>query len=400
MVPVSEVADPANDYNLNIPRYVDVSEPEDLHDLDAHLHGGIPDRDLDALSPWWEVFPSLRATFFESTGRDGYSRMRIDKSDLDAAVRDHPDCQHYRQQIGEVFDLWRDAHAPFLRNLDHDDVPARVIHALSESLLDCFRDLPLISSYDVYQRLMDYWDAVMQDDVHLVVSDGWLEAAKPRATIEDRHRRIKEAPDLTVQRRRYKMDLVPPRLIAARWFAAEQAEVDALQAAHDAAARELEAFIEEHVATGDGDAGGLAATVNDKGRITKAGVTARLLDVETDPESHEEQERLLCCLAVMDAETATGRTVKVARGSLDAHVLVRYDMLTQEDINEIVVDDKWFASIHDAVDEQVDQVVRRLATRAQELEKRYRECLFDLERLTVDYATRVHDHLTRMGLSI
>jgi type I restriction enzyme M protein len=48
MVPVAEIASPANDYNLNIPRYIDSSEPEDLHDLDAHLNGGIPNRDIDA----------------------------------------------------------------------------------------------------------------------------------------------------------------------------------------------------------------------------------------------------------------------------------------------------------------------------------------------------------------
>ena len=67
MVPVAEIAGPANDDNLNIPRYVDSSEPEDLHDLGAHLRGGIPDRDLDALDTYWTVFPSLRPTLFEAT---------------------------------------------------------------------------------------------------------------------------------------------------------------------------------------------------------------------------------------------------------------------------------------------------------------------------------------------
>ena len=57
MVPLAEIADPANDYNLNIPRYIDSSEPEDLHDLDAHLNGGIPDRDIDALSPLLDNLP-------------------------------------------------------------------------------------------------------------------------------------------------------------------------------------------------------------------------------------------------------------------------------------------------------------------------------------------------------
>ena len=71
MVPVAETASPANDYNLNIPRYIDVSEPEDLHDLDAHLNGGIPNRDLDALRAYWDVFPTLRETLFKDNGREG-----------------------------------------------------------------------------------------------------------------------------------------------------------------------------------------------------------------------------------------------------------------------------------------------------------------------------------------
>ena len=400
MVPVSEIADPANDYNLNIPRYVDASEPEDLHDLDAHLHGGIPDRDLDALDAWWDVFPSLRATLFESAGRDGYSRLRIDRADLDAAVRDHPDCQDYRQQVAEVFDLWREAHAPFLRGLDRDDVPARVIHALSESLLNGFRDLPLISAYDVYQRLMDYWDDVMQDDVHLVVFDGWVEAARPRATIEDRHRQIKEAPDLTVQRRRYKMDLVPPRLVVARWFVAEQAELDALRAAHAAAAQALEAFLEEHAPTTDGDDGPLTAAVNDKGRVTRAGVTSRLLDVETDPESHDEIEPLIRCLALMEAESAAGRAVKTAQTALDVQVLARYETLTEDEITTLVVDDKWFTSVRVAVDEQVQRLTRQLATRVQQLQERYARPLQELEHDVQALASRVGGHLVRMGLAL
>ena len=399
MAPVSEIADPANDYNLNIPRYVAASEPEDLHDLDAHLNGGIPDRDLDALGAWWDVFPSLRATLFEDAGRPGYSRLRVDPSQIDAAIRDHPEFDEYRQQVGEVFDLWRDVHRPILHDLTPGDAPGDVIDALSENLLTAFAGLPLISPYDVYQRLLDYWDDVMQDDVHLVVSDGWVDAAKPRATIEDKHRKIKETPDLTIQRRRYKMDLVPPPLIAARWFADEQAEVDALRATHDEVVRALEALIEDHSSTADGDDGPLAATVNDRGRITKAAVTARVREVEADPESHDEMEPLLRCLALMDAEAAASRAVKAAEVALDAQVLARYDTLTEAEIKILVVDDKWFATIHNAVKTQVNRATRRLAVRTKELERRYARPLPRLEREVDAFSAKVRCHLDHMGCS-
>src|SRR5437867_3060483 len=71
LVPLEEIA--ANDYNLNIPRYIDSSEPEDLQDIEAHLRGGIPNRDVDALDRYWQVFPGVRATLFTSADRSGYS---------------------------------------------------------------------------------------------------------------------------------------------------------------------------------------------------------------------------------------------------------------------------------------------------------------------------------------
>ncbi len=77
MVPLAEIADPKNDYNLNLPRYIDSTEPEDLQDIDAHLRGGIPDRDLDALGRYWEVLPGVRAALFERAGRPGYARLEV-----------------------------------------------------------------------------------------------------------------------------------------------------------------------------------------------------------------------------------------------------------------------------------------------------------------------------------
>jgi len=61
MVPLSEISDPKNDFNLNLPRYIDSIEPEDLQDIDGHLRGGIPGRDIDELERYWKVFPSVRA---------------------------------------------------------------------------------------------------------------------------------------------------------------------------------------------------------------------------------------------------------------------------------------------------------------------------------------------------
>ena len=94
MVPLSEIADPKNDYNLNIPRYIDSSEPEDLQDLTAHLHGGIPDRDLDLLSGYWDAFPQLRCQLFKPN-RLGYSDLTLEVGQVQQTILDSPEFQEF-----------------------------------------------------------------------------------------------------------------------------------------------------------------------------------------------------------------------------------------------------------------------------------------------------------------
>jgi type I restriction enzyme M protein len=114
MVPTDEIASPANDFNLNIPRYIDSSEPEDLHDLDAHLNGGIPNRDIDALGTYWEVFPPLREALFRDNGRERYSEACVETRQVKATILDHAEFKTYAERVAAVFDTWRQAHRPRL----------------------------------------------------------------------------------------------------------------------------------------------------------------------------------------------------------------------------------------------------------------------------------------------
>ena len=192
MVPVDEIASPDNDYNLNIPRYIDSSDPADLHDLDAHLNGGIPDGDIDALDDYWAVFPSLRQMLFVGNDRAGYSEARVDTPQVKAAILGHDEFKAFEQQVAAIFDAWRKAHEPLLRRLAVNALPNEVIHTLSEDVLARFADLPLVDPYNVYQRLMDCCDDVLQDDIYLIAAEGWVKAAKPRGIIEHREKKIKE----------------------------------------------------------------------------------------------------------------------------------------------------------------------------------------------------------------
>ena len=396
MAPLAEIASPANDYNLNLPRYVESSEPEDLHDLGAHLEGGIPDRDLDALGSYWKVFPSLRRTLFRGAGRAGYSEARVEAREVRAAVLGHEDFDLYRTRAAAVFDGWREAHGPSLKGPGGAG-PRALVHTLSEDLLARFAGLPPLDPYDVYQRFMDYWDGTMHDDVCLIASEGWLDAAGPRPTIEDRDRKVKETPDLVVERRKYKMDLVPPALVAARFFALEQAVVDELEARREAAARELDEFVEEH--TGEG--GPLEDAADGRGRVTRRGVKVRLdaIGEEDDPEIGEERRLLLRCLDLIEAESTQGKIVRQQRAALEERVLHCYRLLTEDEVKTLVVEDKWFASLRAAIDGEVERLTRRLAGRVEDLEKRYDRPLPKIEQEVEAYSAKVEGHLKRMGLS-
>ncbi len=395
MVPLTEIASEANDYNLNIPRYIDSSEPEDLHDLAAHLHGGIPDRDINALGTYWEVFPGLRELLFSPNGRDGYSDARVEADEVRGVVLDHGEFRAYGDRVRRVFDGWRREHAPRLRELAVGDSPKALIRDLSEDLLHRFAGLPLLDRYGVYQCLMDYWDEIMQDDVYLVVTEGWREAARPRVLVPVRGKGTAETPDLTVKRKRYRMDLVPPRLVVARYFATEQAEVDRLRTEQEGVARELEGFVEEH----SGEDGLLEGATGDSGKVTQAAARARLKAVVGDPEGWEERDALEVCLDLMKALGAAKRSTKAAQARLDSKVLARYGTLTVAEITELVVGDKWMASVEGAIGQVVERLTGGLVDRVRVLEGRYARPLPKLERRVEDYGARVEGHLRRMGVA-
>ncbi len=229
MVPVAKISDPANDFNLNIARYIDSSEPEDVHDLDAHLNGGIPDRDLDALDDYWKVFPSLRATLFKPNGRPGYSDLRVALWDVKTTILGHDEFTSWESRLVAVFDDWCDAHRSRLRAISATTKPGDLLDDLAEDLLVHFHGLPLLDCYNVYQGLMDYWDETMQDDVYLIVGEGWVDAVQPRQLASGVKGKLQEKADLTLKRQKWKMDLVPPALVVARYFAVEQANVNALK---------------------------------------------------------------------------------------------------------------------------------------------------------------------------
>ncbi|MDF2155010.1 type I restriction-modification system subunit M [Vibrio sp. CAU 1672] len=390
MVPLSEIAD--NEYNLNIPRYIDSSEPEDLHDLSAHLKGGIPNTDIDTLERYWKVFPTIRQTLF-AIDREGYSRALVKASKVKSTILEHSEFQAFAKRSMLPFANWvKDA---ALKEIKQGDNPKEIIFETSESLLAKYADAELLSRYDIYQILMDYWSDVMQDDMYVLVQDDWTAGKVLRELVAKKGEKLKETPDLVIGKIKYKAELIPPALIVARYFADKQVNVDALRAKLDTATQELETYIEENSGEGSGDEVRLLNdALNDKDKVTKATVTARL-KVAIDS---EEKAVLKQAKKLFDAETRAKKSLKEAQESLDLETIEQYAKLTQDDIKTLVVDDKWNATLQACIQAEIERVTQQLANRVQELEDRYAEPLPKLAQSVEDLSDKVAAHLKAMGL--
>ncbi|SOB75612.1 type I restriction enzyme M protein [Marinobacter sp. LV10R510-11A] len=387
LVSIDEIA--ANDYNLNIPRYIDSSEPEDLQDLSAHLQGGIPQRDLDTLELYWEVFPSLRAALFKPA-RTGYSEALVEASQVKATILAHPEFTAFAEKSLQPFQQWRET--ANLKAITLGEAPKNIIHRISEDLLERYASLPLLSKYDVYQILMDYWADEMQDDVYTLVQDGWQAGNVLRELVARKSEKLQEQPDLTINKTKYKAELIPPSLIIARYFEVEQEWIDHRIALLDQASQELEGYLEEH--TGDEDL--LTEALNDKDKVTKTTVIARLKDVQ----DLEEKAALKQAKRLFDNEAGLKKAIKEAQAELDLAVFKHYPQLSKSEIKTLVVDDKWFATLQTAIKAEIERMTQQLANRVKELERRYARPLPELTSEVDELSSRVIDHMQTMGLEV
>ncbi|HFI0616865.1 type I restriction-modification system subunit M [Streptococcus suis] len=365
MVSVEEIE--SNEYNLNIPRYIDNQEEEDMQDIAAHLQGGIPAADIDALQKYWDVYPTMKESLFRINNREGYYDLKVENEKIKEAVFEHQEFILYSEEVNAIINGWAERHKDRFLQISSDIDPKVLIHDIAEDILESFSSRTLIDKYDIYQYMMTYWLEEMKDDVYMIVENGWI-------------------PD---------KDLVPENLVIDKYFFEEKAAIESLEAEKDEIARQKEEFEEEN----SGEEGYLEEIKNDKGNITKGSLKNRIKDIKDDPDSVEELEVLEAYLKLVDDESDANKKVKDAMKTLDKKVNEKYKALTEDEIKTLVVDMKWIPYIVREVNSEMDRVSHRLASRVKELAERYDETLSQLEDEVKSYTEKVEKHLERMGFA-
>ena len=389
-VPIVEIK-VLNGYNLNIPRYIDSSMPEDEQDIDAHLHGGIPVRDVESMNRYWALFPCLKDKLFSEL-RDGYCKLNIEKDSVRSTVYADEEFSRYADRIDDAFAEWQKEVDADLRGISSDVDVKQFIVDLAEKLIALYADIELVDKYDVYEVLLSYWEETMSDDVFLLKYDGYAVGREYENIIEVTENKKGEKKEKI---KGWDGKLIPKSLIESAYFSAERTAIDEAQRIVDETQSRLDEYTEEQT----GDDGYLKEYLNDKDKVDAKQVAARLKVLKKAKEDSEEFQVLSAWSDLAKKLKDQTKIVKELNAALDAKLKEKYPTLSVEEIKELLVNRKWYYSIFEGIKALYVTTSHNMANRIVELAERYENTLPELEKSVADYEAKVKAHLERMGFS-
>ena len=384
LVPLAEIE--KNDFNLNLPRYLQSRQTEDRQDIEGHLRGGIPQADVDALQGYWATCPQLRAALFAPL-RPGYLALAVDKAAIQTSIHQHPEFVAYTQRMAAHFDAWRSRTSQRLKKLKPGFKPKALIVELAEDLLAHYQGQPLLNAYDVYQRLMDLWASTWQDDAYLLATDGW-KAETYRVIVTKKGKDGKPGKQID---KGWACDLVPKHTLVARYYDKQKALFLTMTAGIENRAAMLAELEEDHA--------GLDGAFSELDKINKTEVAALLKKIKHDKESADDAEVLQQWLDLKEEETQLKKKLEELEALVDRQAYEHYPRLKEAEIKTLVVDDKWLGALDAAVRGELDRITQRLTQRVKELADRYEAPLPAVAKRVEDLQSLVDGHLARMGFA-
>jgi len=380
-VPFEEIE--KNEYNLNIPRYIDTQEAEDIQDLMGHLQGGIPNRDIESLDEYWEVYPSLKQELFAQL-REGYSQLNVDKAAIKDTIFNHPEFKGYSQTLDGLYEGWSSSIADSLNHINNETAPKKLIEDVAEQLLASYHNKALVDKYSIYQHLLNYWNETMKDDVYMIVEDGW--EAKVRRLIEKKKNKEVD--------KGWTCDLLPKSLIIEAYLGADASKLQELQANLESLQSEIGQVVEEHT----GEEGLLVDAVNKSGKVTKGTVVAEMKKIKGKVSEKEAYDLMQSLKKRYEEEGSLKKDIKKQEIELDKAAFHKYSELTEADVKKLLIEEKWLANLQSLIQTEINSISQSLTSRVKELAERYRDTLGALDAEVKNLEVNVTTHLQKMGL--
>jgi type I restriction enzyme M protein len=381
-VPFEEIE--KNEFNLNIPRYIDTQEEEDIQDLNAHLNGGIPNRDIENLKGYWKVYPSLNVELFGPL-RDGYSQLKVDTSAIKETIFSHKEFTSYGKELDAVFEAWKGIVNKTLISINKDTKPKQFIHVISEELLEQYQEKALIDRYDIYQHLMNYWNETMKDDVYMVIEDGWVARVRRILVKNNKGKEVDKG---------WTCDLIPKDIVIDTYFGDQKTAIQQIESDLEGIQAEITQYEEEHA----GEEGMLEQAANDNGKITKATLAKRMKEIKNDKSEKEAYSLMQAIEKLFEKQANFSKQLKEKQVELEELTLKKYDKLTEAEVKDLVINKKWLASLNASIQGEIDAISHRLTARIKELGERYDDTLGVLDASVKELEVKVNAHLKKMGL--
>lgn len=389
LVPKTELQ--ANDYNLNIPRYVDSSEPAESWDLYASMFGGIPSSELDALADFWKAFPSLRATLFTDNGTP-YAVPKV--PDLAHVTRSHPEVQHYDHNFAAAFADF----TPWLRHallaqmltLQIPRQEALISTALFARLAQV-SPVPLIDKYHAYQVLADHWQPIATD-LEILQTEGFDAA---RVVDPNFVTKKKDGKDVEVQEG-WRGRILPFELVQ---MAYHKRELDALRG-NETRLSEIAAALEETLESlsEEDKANDTLNEAGDKFVATAVAKEAKLLLAEAkksgsfDAESYE--AKIIQAADLLAEEKTLKAAIKTEAAALHLKTKKTIEGLSDAQVHALL-DAKWITplvdELHRLPGQQIDGLTRKLDALVQKYQITYADNAREIRQTEAALAGMIDD---------
>lgn len=374
----------ANDYNLNIPRYVVPEDKEIRQDIYAHLHGGLPAHDVEEVfAQLWEACPSLKDRLFLKEANGYYSLIPAADSISEAVNADASYQKQNALYVKVVEDWCQKVTGDMLASVKEECEPKSLIERWSGMLLESAKaDLKLVDPYNVYEILMNYWAEAMQDDCYIVSRDGWkvaLRDTKKKSTFED-----------------LECDLLPVSVVVNKFFAADYASILAKRGEVEQLSGEIEALPEENPDAFDEGLYEMLDKVNEA-NVKKAVAAQKKHTVEADAATVKIWNKYLdLCGKKKEVSKALAALVE----ALTDKVRKKYSAFSADEIRDIVVNDKWLKELKGRSEAENKRVCESISSQVSVLNERYAKPLPKINEDITRLSGEVDGFLKAIGINL
>ncbi len=388
MVSLEEIS--ANDYNLNIPRYI-AAKQESEKDLFALINSPsyLPKNEIEAYAPYFKVFKELKNTLFKKSDKEGYYALKTECENIKELITQSSEFQTFHASVLSVFD--RLELLTTFNDLKPGFNPKTLIDKVCSKVLYEFEKVEILDKYGVYQLFKDYYNEVLQDDWFLLSFNGFMSAKELRKLnpLKDKNKKANylEEPDFVIQKTYYKSDLIPKNLIKQRFFEKEAKELEELENALNEKEALLDEFIEEHS--------------NEEGLFDGLKINESVLKKElknaTDP---EDKQILKTALEWLEAKNKALKMKNKAYEELELKAFHQYKNLEINEIKDLIIQDKWLNSLKNALENKIQKRINAFISALNEIISSYSNGLLELDKEVKESESKVLEHLKDLGIVV